>query len=87
MGPEGWRGEVCRIVWAGKKVFNSIRDIGTVVAVRGRGSIDGVEVALEFRTVARTELGKDCSIMSVEGKFRGINFRRDISKNWIGGRG
>ena len=87
MGPEGWRCEICRIVRAGKKVFNSIRDIGTVGAVRGRGSIDGMEVTLEFRTVARTELGKDGSIMSVEGKFRGINFRRDMSKNWIRGRG
>ena len=37
----------------------------------------------DFRTVARTELGKDSSVMPVKGQLRGINFRRDKSKNRI----
>jgi hypothetical protein len=52
-----------------------------VGAVRGRGSINRMKVTLKFRTVARTELGMDSSVMPVEGQVRGINFRRDNSKN------
>ena len=64
-------------------MFNGVRDVRAKGAVRGRGSINSKEVILEFRTVARTELGKDCSVMPVKGQLRGINFRRDVSKNWI----
>ena len=36
--------------------------------------------------MARTELGKDSSVMPVKGQLRGVNFRRDKSKNRIRGR-
>ena len=52
-------------------------------AVWGRGSINEMEVTLEFRTVARIELEKNSSVMPVKGQLRGINLRRDISKNRI----
>ena len=82
MGPESRRGKICGIMWTGEKVLDSFRNIRAVGAVRGRGSINGMKVTLEFRTVARTELGKDSSVIP-EGQLRGINFRRDNSKNRI----
>ena len=48
MGPESRRGKICGIMWAGEKVLNSLRNILAVGAVRGRGSINGMEVTLEW---------------------------------------
>jgi len=67
----------------GKKVLDSVMDSRAERAVRRKGSINFVEVILEFRAPFRAELGKDCSIVPMEGELRGINFRRGVSKNGI----
>ena len=67
MGPESRGGKICGIMWTGEKVLDGFRNIRAKGAVRGRGSINGMKVTLEFRTVARTELGKDSSVMPVKG--------------------
>ena len=67
----------------GKKVLDSVMDSRAERAVRRKGSINFVEVILEFRAPFGAELGKDCSIVPMEGELRGINFRRGVSKNGI----
>ena len=86
MGPESRRGKICGIVWTGEKVLDGFRNIRAVRAVWGRGSIDGMEVTLEFGTVTRAKLGEGGPVMPGKGQLRGINFRRDMSKNRIRGR-
>ena len=64
-----------------KRCWDGFRNIRAMGAVRG--SINGMKVTLEFRTVAITELGKNSSVMPVKGQLRGINFRKEKSKNII----
>ena len=64
-------------MWTEEKVLDGFRNIRAMGKVRGRGSIYGMKVTLESRTVTRTELGKDNSVIPLKGQLRGINFRRD----------
>ena len=71
-------------MWTEEKVLDGFRNMRAMGKVRGRGSIYGMKVTLESSTVARTEIGKDSSVMPVKGQLRGINFRRDIYKKGLG---
>lgn len=83
MRPEVWRSEICGIVRTGEKVLYSFWNVRTTGTVRGGRGIDFMKVTLKFRTVTRTKLGKDCSVVSRKREFRVINVRRDMSKNGI----
>jgi len=80
IGPESRKGKICWIVRTGEKVLDGFRNIW------GRSSIDGMEVTLEFGTVTRAKLGEGGPVMPGKNQLRGINSRRDISKNRIRGR-
>ena len=54
--------------------FQDIRAVRSV----SEGSNNGMKTTLEFRTVARTELGKDSSVMPLKGLLVGINFNMYI---------